>query len=411
MKLFKTWFPYFIILGPVSFTFITTIIGYNYAEHAAVYKYYNIIIALTCYLYVFYLSVKNSYKFNIYGLILALVFVSGYFFSYLILKNKSTIAYDMWTYYIIWALPAYLLGMVSSRDKLFLNNMWKSIDLFMLVITIIVVINGVYFLKNGRQTFSTSGTVTYQTISYLSAFAFGLNYFLLIDTENTNRAVFFRKNIFYKIFSILLLFLQGVSLVVTGGRGGFILLVVYFFYMTFFQKAEKRNYFKIVVVLAIIAFVTIIFTSNNKAIDIGLQRIFSYITDEGIDMSETSYRDVNYKVALDLISQRPAFGYGIYGLYMYTFYPHNIVLEILLGGGICYLILFVIFLVFVSKKFIRIKNLNKNSLLIFLILLYDLVMLMFSGTYLSATALWFFIGFVINYRTKKTLIMPLICYR
>ena len=45
MKVLKYWFPYFIIFGYLSFTIITTVIGYRYTEHSVIYPIYNIIIA------------------------------------------------------------------------------------------------------------------------------------------------------------------------------------------------------------------------------------------------------------------------------------------------------------------------------------------------------------------------------
>ena len=402
MKLFKNWFPYFVIFGSLSFTIITTIIGYKYTEHSLIYRVYNVAIAFLTYAITIYTGIRKNYTFSFGGMTVGYIFVVGYLFSYVLLNNESKLAFDMWTYFIVWSLPAFLFGMVVSQEDSFLKNLWKTSDLFMLIISLIVIVNGIYFLRDGRQSYSTSGTITYQTLSYLSAFAFGLNYFLLFHDQNSNRLKFFKDNKLYRIFCLFLLLLQGVSLVVTGGRGGFILLSVYFLYVTFFVKGGKSLYIKFIAIIAIILFAALILNSNNPTISNGLKRIFSYITSEGIDMSETSYRDVNYRIALDLISQKLVFGYGIYGLFMYTFYPHNLFLEILLGGGVFYFLIFIAATICIVRKYIKIKRSTPDVLLLFIFLLYDLVMLMFSGSYLNTSVLWFFIGFIINYNLKKS---------
>ena len=402
MKVLKYWFPYFIIFGYLSFTIITTVIGYRYTEHSVIYPIYNIIIAAISYLVSIFIIIRKNYTVSFVGMLISLIFVVGYFLSYIFLNNDSAVAFDMWTYFVIWSLPAFLFGMAISQDTSFLKNLWKTADLFMLIISFVVIINGIYFLKEGKQqSYSTSGTITYQTLSYLSAFAFGLNYFLLVNDQNTSRLKFFKDNKLYKFFCLLLLLFQVASLVVTGGRGGFILIAVYFLYVTFFIESGKNLYLKFIVLIIILLFCILMVTSDNPTIKNGLKRIFSYIKKGGIDMSETSYRDVNYKIALNLISKRLVFGYGIYGLFMYTFYPHNLFLEILLGGGIFYFLIFIAITVYIVVKYKKIKKNNRNISLLFIFLLYDLIMLMFSGTYLNASVLWFFMGYVINYRFNE----------
>ncbi len=401
MKVLKNWFPYFVIFGSLSFTIITTIIGYKYTEHSLIYRVYNIAIAFLAYTIAIYTGIRKNYTFSLVGITVGYIFVVGYLFSCVLLNNESKLAFDMWTYFIVWSLPAFLFGMVVSQEDSFLKNLWKTSDIFMLIISLIVVVNGIYFLRDGRQSYSTSGTITYQNLSYLSAFAFGLNYFLLFNDQNSDRLKFFKCNKLYRIFCLFLLLLQGISLVVTGGRGGFILLAVYFLYVTFFVRSGKNLYIKLISVIAIILFAVLILNSENPTIKNGLKRIFSYITSDGIDVSETSYRDVNYKNALNLISQRLAFGYGIYGLFMYTFYPHNLFLEILLGGGVFYFFIFIIAIILFIKKYIKIKKIDYNVSLLLIFLLSDVIMLMFSGSYLSSTILWFFMGFIINFKLKR----------
>src|SRR5690606_30091320 len=69
-------------------------------------------------------------------------------------------------------------------------------------------------------------------------------------------------------------------------------------------------------------------------------RVFSYISSEGIEWDSTSGRNDLYEKAIEYISKSPIIGYGVFGMFSeFGFYPHNLILEVLLQGGLVYLIL------------------------------------------------------------------------
>ena len=123
-------------------------------------------------------------------------------------------------------------------------------------------------------------------------------------------------------------------------------------------------------------------------------------------MGETSDRDITYGDALDAFYESPAFGYGIYKYAdKLGFYPHNIFLQVMVQGGVFYLIIFVTFITVLFVKALRMLKDSTNSLLI-IIALYPFVLLLFSGSYTRDPLFWFLVTylFVVNYTPKSKLI-------
>lgn len=132
-------------------------------------------------------------------------------------------------------------------------------------------------------------------------------------------------------------------------------------------------------------------------------RLFSYISADGIDLTQTSNRDAFYNHALLYIKESLFFGYGPFSYVKKTgdFYSHNIFLDILLHGGIVYLsIWIIIFIRFFMKLKLILKN-NTNEIILLIPILSSFILLMFSGTYLEESLFWFSISYVFNYKIFK----------
>ena len=118
-------------------------------------------------------------------------------------------------------------------------------------------------------------------------------------------------------------------------------------------------------------------------------------------MSRTSGRDIVYATILKSISKRPIFGYGIFNSNASEHGAHNIFLELLLQGGIIYLLFWIIvFYLFVRRLLLIIKYDNSNLILIPLSV-YPFTLLLFSGSYLEQPLFWFVIAYVFNYSQKQ----------
>ncbi|MGN1156538.1 MAG: O-antigen ligase family protein [Agathobacter sp.] len=106
----------------------------------------------------------------------------------------------------------------------------------------------------------------------------------------------------------------------------------------------------------------------------------------GLDLSLNGRMFV-WDSVLDMVKKSVLFGYGAYGVSFKVFwsagegmnYAHNEVLQKLIDGGICFLILFVVFLFIMTWKTHKTKNknikkeANKALLVIFLIMLIESV--------------------------------------
>lgn len=116
----------------------------------------------------------------------------------------------------------------------------------------------------------------------------------------------------------------------------------------------------------------------------------------GINWEGTSGRDVVYLNTIHLIEQRPVLGYGLYGMWdVINYYPHNLFLEVLLQGGIVYLIIFSWMLLLFVRKLFRMVKTDRRYRILGILFLYPFVMLMFSGTYLNTSQFWFAVVFVL----------------
>lgn len=290
-----------------------------------------------------------------------------------------------------------------SKLELILKNLY----IVEIVITIAIVIAIPSIISSGIVVF---GTGTYQTLSYLSAFAFGIN---LYDILSKNNKVKFKyqSNHWYKSLSMGMLLIQIIGVFLSGGRGGAVLLIITMFVLFYIFS---RNNLKRVITFSLL-FVPIFYVAtsfiNPELFDMIMQRserTFSYVSDDGsLDLSETSGRDVIYSEALRKFSEKPFLGYGIYNQYdmlkqeLDNPYVHNIILEIALQGGFVLLVLFLyIFFNHLNKLKTYISRFPEYGLIL-IIYLYAITFLMFSGTYLGNTYFWFSFTYILLFRSNE----------
>ena len=199
----------------------------------------------------------------------------------------------------------------------------------------------------------------------------------------------------------VLLLVQVAGVLISGGRGGFILVVNASLLLLWLKMKDKKDSLLLVLLIIIFFLISSLvllpkIMKNDLFIN-SSNRVFSYITSNGIDMTETSERDQVYHEAIELIKERPLTGFGFFGYYDYTFFPHNFFLETLLNWGIFFL-LFVLYmaLLFLHKLSMIIKH-EPSNLFALAIFIYPFTNLMFSGTYMSTPLFWFGISYVFVY--------------
>lgn len=242
------------------------------------------------------------------------------------------------------------------------------------------------------------GAISYQRISYASAFSFGMILFYYLKSD------WFKQKYKYAWCLLPLLF---VATILPGGRGAFVLLGVYLLWgggillrrlnqIKFKKVFNPVHFFIGIIIFTVVLF--FIFNSLYEYIDIliqGFSRAISFIDFQTMSLDlegGSSGRGPIYRLALDKIAQRPITGYGIYG-YLYIdglgLYPHNIILEIFLQYGILIGFAIIVLLIVSELRFLK----EKNDFILLGICFYVYVSLMFSGSYTSNSFFWLLLIF------------------
>ncbi len=360
-KRIKSFFPILVLFGSSSFTLLYSILGIVYTVGNNAYLYYNLGIAIISYCAFFYMIIKHKTisMSAFYSLLIVLIIPISYITSPFLISGTSGLSKDFFKYFLLWSLPAFLIGMTVAHNRTW-NTIVPNFDILMLLISFFITLNSLFFLRQGWRSYSVTGTITYQTVSYLSAFAFALNVYLLIDGKQVNRYRFARsKN--YRVICYILLGLQLLSLFIAGGRGSIVLFVVYILFFIFNKSKTKGSRWRIFLVLILTAIVlALLFTSQNTVIMKGINRALGFLDEQGINWKNTSGRGELYLRAIELIQERPWLGYGIFGYLERIDNPHNIVLELLLAGGIVLLAVSIILCILALRKHIRMIKIDPS---------------------------------------------------
>src|SRR5699024_2620146 len=122
------------------------------------------------------------------------------------------------------------------------------------------------------------------------------------------------------------------SALFTGGRGGMILIGIYLLlYSTnfYYRKSIKfNNILTTIFTLTIIIVLLISIVPRLVEIPVfnsSLNRTFEYLSPvagDGVSLRRTMYLN-----EINLIKESPIVGYGFYGIWNVTGYPHNFFLE------------------------------------------------------------------------------------
>lgn len=403
--LFEQFIPILGMVGSNFFFVLASIFGFEYTgiENSRSYLIY-VVLVLVANFVLFSKSFtmgkgRISSKEFLMFLILSVVFLS-YITPSLFTGRVNATATTFFMYFVAFSLPAIFAAIYTSKSRT-LFEIAKLLEIVMLFLTISIVIKVIIPYFQGQRLLTFAGAVYHQTGSYLSAFAFGLNLYFLFEGQHYERFGLF-KSLFYKYFCYLLLIIQALGFILPGGRGGAVLGAVYFISIILFQitKGNLRTFAK--VIIFVVFFTTVIILSwpllmQNDVFRTGYMRATQFLAPGGgINWEGTSGRDVVYLNTIHLIEQRPVLGYGLYGMWdVINYYPHNLFLEVLLQGGIVYLIIFSWMLLLFVRKLFRMVKTDRRYRILGILFLYPFVMLMFSGTYLNTSQFWFAVVFVL----------------
>lgn len=238
----------------------------------------------------------------------------------------------------------------------------------------------------------------YQALSYFCAFSSLVLFSRVLNLKQSRVVVRF----FYTVSIIVLI----IGIVLSGGRGGLVLVFVGGIALLFHHGGIALLGKSLLFLGALISFFLMFVSSSemfSDRIDESVSRLFSFISSDGIDMEGSSNRDEFYLNAVKLIKQYPIMGLGFFGTVSYygSYYPHNLFLEILLQGGIVFLVFAVLVLLVFFYKLKRILKRDKAESMVLIISLYAFVMLMFSSSYIQEPTLWFALSYVFSFSLKR----------
>ncbi|MBR6648909.1 MAG: hypothetical protein IKL29_05995, partial [Bacteroidaceae bacterium] len=177
-----------------------------------------------------------------------------------------------------------------------IDSLLKSFNIIMIIITVAIAlaIPETIFLN-----VVSFGTGSYQTLAYFSAFSYGINLYGILS-KNKALKYKFQETTIYKSLSIVMLFIQITGVFISGGRGGAVLLFINTFVL--FYILSRHNIKKVLMfILFFVPATYIVFSYASpqlvSMIESRSERTFSYVGDEGLDLSETSGRDIVYSAA------------------------------------------------------------------------------------------------------------------
>ena len=388
----------FALFGNLIFWGIYLLTGmvYEGADSSRSFIYFMMVIDLIpLFFFVRYLFSKVSKK-NVGYLILVLFL----FLLLLLIDSGFSLNYVLLKSYLSYSVPAVLIGVIIAKYNAG-EYFTKWLEPFMLFLTAVGIRSLSWILLVSYSDLDEVG-IGYQSLSYHCGFAYALNLFFLLFGNEVSTRFKYTRTLAYGCISVVLLVIQVIVSMASGGRGGFVLVVVSTLVLVLMRiKRSRGNAIKpffSLVALFIAAVIVIQFIPDNlkKTFNLGRERTLSYITNSGIDLTETSNRDILYRQVLEDISNRPVIGYGILmkESSVEGRWPHNIVLEILLQGGLIYLLLFIIVFGFLIKKLLKLVRLGHRFIIP--IALYPGVMLCFSGSYISNGLFWFVVAYIIS---------------
>jgi O-antigen ligase len=328
-------------------------------------------------------DIANGARIAPLSIIIPLIYT--FFYLYDIFSEHPQLDWTTKSYifFIFFNIPKMLIAGIflsNGTDKYF----YKYFELVVLLLGLAMI------LYLPRMALSSGIIEGYNNISYQSALSFGVVFYGIV-TSNTNRFLIFTTKT-YKILSVCICVLLAICTLSSGGRGGVVLLIAEFVVISLVCIKKSKVVGLLLCLIPIWIIATNIVSNNssmNRALNVGMNRAFEYISGGSIDMKKTSNRDLSFEIAKENISKNPITGVGIFHAVGAYGYPHNIFLEILEGGGIIYFLIWIyVILKCVKNGLRRFKSDTETSYLLPLIL-YPNVMLLFSSSYLFTGLFWF----------------------
>ena len=292
------------------------------------------------------------------------------------------------------AIPALVLGALIAQTNS-IKELAKWIQPIMILYTIsvfaVVIMNQSGYLSD----YKLYG-IDRQLLSYSAAFAFGMNVYLMINNTQSNNLRIFQSNK-WNYLNILAVVPQIYCVLAGGGRGAFLLTLIFFAYLVIKKSRMKlrltfpKMLIGVALIIAILSLINLIGT--GVSISSGYDRILTFFTGE--NPLQDNNRLALWETGLNSFKENPIIGHGIGSVaYEVGFYSHNLFIDLLVEGGIVFLIIFLVLLGIFARDIHGLIRIDKTNMLVLIIFLSSFIMLQFSGSYMSDGGIWFAFAYV-----------------
>lgn len=356
-----------------------------------------IVLAAISFLIIFVNKFRGIFTKKLYTIIIPVFITVFYFLDSL---NSPISYFQYYKYFLGFGIPSLIVGSyISTNGGIQMLSKW--FDIVMLIVTcgLISAVPNIVF-----NSVISVGGASYQQMAYMASFAFLINLCgFLYGDEYERFEIFNNKKI--KFICLLLMVVQLVTCLFSGGRGGFIVLVLGSGLLLLYK--HKLNYLFYILAFFLIVYGASTFFKDTlfyEVIGVRMERTFSFISNSGT--IDTQTRGEVWDYGIKYIRQQGFFGAGLYKYY-YEFrqyydqpYAHNLFLDFLCQGGPIYLIVWVVLLVQFFMKFAKIIKEDTSQILLLVLVTYSFTELMFSGTYLYVAMFWFLISYMYSYKPQ-----------
>lgn len=302
---------------------------------------------------------------------------------------------------VCFSFPATCLAL-NMKEHNALAHMMKWLDLFLplFALSFVRMVINIYLSRlEGESTYD-------QNASYMIAFCFLIALFTLRYNDQYPKFSFLDKK-WYRVFKYGLFPYLIVMAFFAGGRGAFVTILVGLLFNIDLLKNLSRETIKKIILGFVFGVILIIillawFDKNGEIAEFFLlsaQRITALVDFQNMDTSNaTSGRDELYADALRFFSESPVYGFGIWAyLFKIEMFPHNIILEIMLQGGLIYLTVFIFILIMAYGKYRKMLLMDKSQIFLMPFAIYAFTLLLFSSSFIFEPLFWFVLAYIYNF--------------
>lgn len=376
-RIFPIVFILFIFCDPI---YLTTCNFSGVSPFASIYRIYvgtvGIISMVTS-----YFALRNKCV-NLLPLFLSLIGFAILFFATTIFYIRINPFY--YSHMLRWGascIPALFLGLsfVYFEEK---KRIINYLPILLIAITPFVAFASLRGAKMHGQYVDAESGLNYQVISYYMAYFFSLSaYYIFISKDRISS----------KLLSLVLYVIlasEAIVCSVSGGRGGFVLLIInilFFVYMIYKRGNINKGLFTTILIVSCLLFVAI-----ATYFDLWSYKGFYRVTHP---LAQNAGRKDDWQEVLTYFYQSPIIGNGLGSDFMtWGFYSHNIFVDFLAETGVLGFVLFTTLLFWIVRTILKQCFIDEYYIFIMCIGFYGLVMVLFSGYWISMYQIWMLMG-------------------